>query len=268
MALRGLYILPSLFTAANLGAGFLSVILAINNEYTSAAWAIIVAMVMDILDGRVARLTNSTSAFGIEFDSLADLVSFGVAPAIMMYQIVLNTMSKLGIAIALFYVIAGALRLARFNVKANDGESSPHFVGLPIPAAAGFLASFTLSYQLFVDGPELTVKTLKLLMNRMPFFFNTIPISMVLISFLMVSSVPYLAIKKFKFNTPKSFQLFVLIIATVIFIVFLMPQNAIFILFLLYILVGLLGYFVRIIRIQQALRRFVLKKAGVPPTEE
>lgn len=263
MALRGLYILPSLFTAANLGAGFLSILLAINNEYTPAAWAIIVAMVMDILDGRVARLTNSTSAFGIEFDSLADLVSFGVAPAIMMYQIVLNTMSKLGVAIALFYVIAGALRLARFNVKANEGESSSHFSGLPIPAAAGFLASFTLSYQLFVDGPELTVKTLKLLMNRMPFFFKTIPISMVLISFLMVSSVPYLAVKKFKLNTPKSFQLFVLIIATV-FLIILMPQNTIFILFFLYILIGLIGYLTRFMRLRQALRKLGLKNADTP----
>ena len=149
---RGIYILPSLLTTGNLSAGFISVLLSIHSEFTMAAWCIILAILFDMLDGRVARWTNSTSNFGIELDSLADLVSFGVAPAVLMYQMVLYTMHKPGMAISLFYVIAGAIRLARFNAKANSGESSTDFVGLPIPAGAGILASFVLSYQLFADG--------------------------------------------------------------------------------------------------------------------
>jgi CDP-diacylglycerol--serine O-phosphatidyltransferase len=109
------------------------------------------SIIMDMVDGRIARMTNTTSRFGLEFDSLSDLISFGVAPAVLMYQMVLSGMNNPGIAIALFYVIAGALRLARFNVKAQDGESCTEFSGLPIPAAAGMLASFVLSYELFLN---------------------------------------------------------------------------------------------------------------------
>jgi CDP-diacylglycerol--serine O-phosphatidyltransferase len=100
---RGIYILPSLFTAANLAIGFISIIYSIHNQFTPASWAIMLAIAMDMVDGRVARWTKSTSRFGIEFDSLADLISFGVAPSILMYQMVLHTMHKPGIAIATFF---------------------------------------------------------------------------------------------------------------------------------------------------------------------
>lgn len=249
--LRGLYILPSLFTAGNLVFGFLSIIYSIDEKFTPAAWCILIAMIMDIVDGRIARWTKSTSSFGIEFDSLADLISFGMAPSILMYMMMLHTMNKPGIAIAVFFVVAGALRLARFNVKAQDGQSSNNFVGLPIPAAAGILASFALSYELFEGGQEITVKTIPLLMKRMPFFFKSIPVLMIIISFLMVSSVPYLAIKKFKLNRPKSFQVFTLIMIGIL-LVLAYPQNTIFIIFLLYLISGLMGFIWRYIRLRQS----------------
>ncbi|MHB9155319.1 MAG: CDP-diacylglycerol--serine O-phosphatidyltransferase [Endomicrobiales bacterium] len=268
--LRGLYILPSLFTAGNLALGFVSIIYSVHSDYTPAAWYIIGAMAMDIIDGRVARWTKSTSTFGIEFDSLADLVSFGVAPSLLMYQMALHTMPRIGAAIALFFVVAGAMRLARFNVKACDGESASHFVGLPIPAAAGILASFVLSYELFVvSGQEMTVKTIPLLMKRMPFFFKAIPLLMVVISFLMISSVPYVAIKKFKFNRPKSFQLFTFIV-TAIFLVVMYPQNTIFIIFLVYLLSGITEYAWRYFRLRRSLRMSFRPKrnAGEPGPEK
>lgn len=258
--LRGIYILPSLFTAGNLGLGFLSIIYSIHNSFTPAAWAIMMALAMDMIDGRIARWTKSTSSFGVEFDSLADLISFGVAPSLMMYQMVLHTMNKPGIVIALFFVMAGAMRLARFNIKAQSGETGAEFIGLPIPAAAGILASFVLSYELFEVGPEITVKTIPILMKRMPFFFKTIPIAMVLISFLMISSVPYIAFKRLNLNRPKSLQLVTLIIIGIL-LVLAYPQNTIFIIFLFYLISGIAVYVVRLWRLRRsAAMRLKLKK--------
>lgn len=248
---RGIYILPSLFTVGNLAVGFLSIVWSIHNEFTPASWAIIVCIGLDIIDGRIARWTKTSSKFGVELDSLADLVAFGVAPAILIYQVVLHTLNRPGIAIALFFVIAGALRLARFNVKALEGESLPHFAGLPIPAAAGILASFVLSYQLFENGGEITVKTIPLLMKRMPFFFKSIAPIMILISILMLSNVPYASFKKLKLSRPKSLQLLVFIVLALLLIIT-FPQNTIFILFLLYLLTGIIGYVVRYLRIRRS----------------
>lgn len=265
--LRGIYILPSLFTTANLSAGFISVILSINSQLTLAAWCIIAAIALDIMDGRIARWTRSTSRFGIELDSLADLVSFGIAPAVLMYQMVLYTMNRPGAAIALFFVIAGALRLAKFNIQAHEGESSGHFTGLPIPAAAGILASFVLSYQLFEMGEEITVKTIPLLMKRMPFFFKTIPATMVLISFLMLSNIPYIGFKKLRLNKPKSLQLLTLIVITIL-LIMTYPQNTIFIIFLLYLLSGVFLYLLRYWRLRRIISLALrFKKKSEQPLE-
>ena len=117
---KGLYVLPSMFTAGNLASGFISVICAINGNFNASAWFIMLAIAFDMTDGRVARLTKTMSKFGMEFDSLCDLVSFGVAPAVLMYQLVLNTMGNAGIAIAVIFTVASATRLAKFNVKAME----------------------------------------------------------------------------------------------------------------------------------------------------
>jgi len=165
---------------------------------------------------------------------------------------VLQTMAKPGITIAVFYVVAGALRLARFNIKAHEGVSSSNYMGLPIPAAAGILASFALSYELFENGSEITVKTIPIVMEKMPFIFKSIPILMVVISILMISSVPYAAMKNFKWNRPKSFQLFTLVVIGIMLVIS-YPQNTIFIIFLLYLLSGITGYLWRYIRLRQSL---------------
>jgi CDP-diacylglycerol--serine O-phosphatidyltransferase len=250
--LRGIYILPSLFTASNLAFGFVSIIYSIHAEYTSAAWCIMLAILMDIMDGRVARWTKTTSRFGVEFDSLADLVSFGIAPSLLMYELVLHTMHKPGIAISLFFVIAGAMRLARFNTKTQEGEASTEFSGLPIPAAAALLASFVLSYELFEAGGELTVKTIPLIMKRMPFFFKAIPLIMIILSFLMISTVPYAAFKKYKFDRPKSLQMISLVLIGLLLIIT-YPQNSIFIIFLFYLLSGIATYLCRWWRLRHSI---------------
>lgn len=138
---RGIYLLPNLFTTAGLFAGFYAIIAAIRGDFESAAVAIFIAMVMDGLDGRIARLTNTQSAFGAEYDSLADMVSFCLAPALVMYLWALSDMGKVGWMVAFIYAACGALRLARFNTQIGI-EDKRYFQGLPSPAAAAVLAGW------------------------------------------------------------------------------------------------------------------------------
>lgn len=137
------YLLPNLFTSANLVCGFLSMIYAHNGQYAHAALVILLAAGLDCLDGKVARLTGSSSAFGVEYDSLADLLSFGMAPGWLLYTWALRSLSPFGWLAAFAFVICGALRLARFNVQAT-GVQKYTFTGLPIPAAASMVASAVL----------------------------------------------------------------------------------------------------------------------------
>ena len=146
---RGIYLLPNLFTAASLFAGFYAIVQAMNGKFEHSAVAIFLAMVMDGLDGRVARLTNTQSPFGAEFDSLADMVSFGVAPALIIYVWALQPMGKLGWIAAFIYCACAALRLARFNTKL-DSSDKRFFEGLPSPAAASLMAG--LVYVCFDNG--------------------------------------------------------------------------------------------------------------------
>ena len=136
---RGIYLLPNLFTTAALFAGFYAIVQAMNGKYEHAAVAIFVAMLMDGLDGRVARMTNTQSDFGAEYDSLSDMVSFGVAPALVMYVWALKPMGKLGWIAAFIYCVSAALRLARFNTNVGSADKR-YFQGLPSPAAATLLA--------------------------------------------------------------------------------------------------------------------------------
>jgi CDP-diacylglycerol--serine O-phosphatidyltransferase len=138
---QSIYLLPNLFTTACLFSGFYAIVMAMNNQFAQASVAIFVAMVLDSLDGRVARLTNTTSDFGANYDSLADMVSFGVAPALIAYEWALQGMGKLGWLAAFIYVAGAALRLARFNTNASVIDKR-FFQGLPSPAAAALVAGF------------------------------------------------------------------------------------------------------------------------------
>ena len=141
-----IYILPNLMTTGNLFSGFFAVIQSIKGNYLYAAYAIVVAAIFDQLDGRLARLTRSTSKFGAEYDSLCDLVSFGMAPGVMLFLWALQPFGRLGWMACFLFVACGALRLARFNVQANVVEKN-YFQGLPIPMAAGIVASSVLAFQ-------------------------------------------------------------------------------------------------------------------------
>ena len=134
---RGIYVLPNLFTSASLFCGFYAIIAAIQGRYETASVAILISFLLDGLDGRIARFTNTTSKFGTEFDPLADLVAFGVAPAVLAFKWALAPLGRLGWLACFMYVICGALRLARFNVQKDNLETN-FFKGLPIPGAASF----------------------------------------------------------------------------------------------------------------------------------
>ncbi|HEY0872974.1 MAG TPA: CDP-diacylglycerol--serine O-phosphatidyltransferase [Vicinamibacterales bacterium] len=138
---RGVYLLPSLFTVANLFCGYACVVYATRADFETAALLIGIAMILDTLDGFFARLTNSSSAFGVQLDSLADVVSFGMAPAILAFTWGLWPLQRLGWAVGFIYVTAAAMRLARFNIQATSPSDKRYFAGMPSPAAAGVIAS-------------------------------------------------------------------------------------------------------------------------------
>ena len=181
---RGVYLLPNLITTASLFAGFYAIVAAINGRFVAAAWAIFIALVLDGLDGRIARITHSTSDFGMQYDSLADLVSFGVAPGLLVYLWALQPYKQFGWVAAFLFVVCGALRLARFNVQ--TGSMDPrYFNGLPIPAAAMMIAtSIAFYYQIGEWAPEK---------------HKYILVMIYLLSFLMVSNIKYASFKKVEF---------------------------------------------------------------------
>lgn len=153
---RGIYLLPNLFTTAALFSGFYAIVSAMNGRFEHAAIAVFIAMVLDGIDGRVARLTNTQSAFGEQYDSLADLVSFGLAPALVMYVWALSTMGKLGWLAAFIYTASAALRLARFNIQVATADKR-YFTGLPSPSAAAVVAGMVwVAHDYAFTGKELT----------------------------------------------------------------------------------------------------------------
>ncbi len=141
--IRKVYIVPNLVTSANLFCGFYSIIASARGDFLTASWAILVAAIFDSLDGRIARMAKATSAFGVEYDSLSDLTSFGVAPGFLLYQLALAPLGRVGIAISFLFTLCSALRLARFNVTASTLPKR-YFQGLPTPAAANLLGTFVI----------------------------------------------------------------------------------------------------------------------------
>ena len=183
---HGVYILPNLFTTGGLFAGFYSIICTLNGRYDIAATMILVAQLCDVLDGRIARLTRTTSSFGIQYDSLADLIAFGVAPGILVYQWALVPWGRWGWLAASLYVTCGALRLARFNVQIASAEKR-YFIGLPIPAAADVIAATVLLFYFF-GGEGAANKHILM------------PVVIYAVAALMVSEVRYYSFKEIRFH--------------------------------------------------------------------
>ena len=227
---RGIYLLPNLFTTANLFAGFYSIMCAINGNFTVAAATVFVAMVLDGLDGRVARMTNTQSAFGAEYDSLSDMVAFGLAPAIIAYQWALLELGNVGLTIAFIYVACAALRLARFNTQIGVVDKR-WFIGLASPAAAGVVAGvvWALSDN-GVGAVDLPVAVIILF-----------AVLVALSGMLMVSNIKYYSFKDLDLKGRVPFVA-ILVVVLAFAVVFSDPPRILLLLFLVYALSGPVQY--------------------------
>jgi CDP-diacylglycerol--serine O-phosphatidyltransferase len=195
-SIRGIYLLPNLLTTAGLFCGFYAIVAAINGHFVAAAHSILLAGVFDILDGKIARLTRSSSAFGVQYDSLSDLTSFGLAPGLLVYLWGLHEVGRIGWVAAFMYVACAALRLARFNVQTGI-QDRRYFRGLPTPAAAGVLATTVLFYhevQNMLGHP--------LEMGR-PVWFVAVAYG---VAFLMVSNIRYRSFKEIDLRSRYHFK--------------------------------------------------------------
>lgn len=228
MALKKIYIVPNLMTTANLFCGFYSIILATQKNFVLAAVFILIAAVFDTLDGRVARLAKATSQFGVEYDSLSDLVSFGMAPGLLLYFWELEIFGRFGVLAAFIYTCCGALRLARFNL--NTGVvSKNYFQGVPSPVAAGSVASFVI-FQNSNDFPNAE--------SMIPLATLAV-IQALLLGSLMVSTIPFPSFKEFHWRSRSSFGILLVAVMTLVFIV-LSPEITLFLLNTAYLVISLI----------------------------
>ena len=224
--MKKVYIVPNIVTTGNMFCGFYSMIAAVNSDYTSAAWAIIAASVFDMLDGRIARMAKATSQFGVEYDSLSDLISFGMAPALLLYRWSLQPFERLGWLAAFLFLVCGALRLARFNVMTTV-LSKKYFQGLPIPMAAGVVATFIIFHQT-IGWPESgSVRDVLVL-------FLTFGLSS-----LMVSTIKFPSFKELNWRSRASFGFLMIGVLSMILIA-VKPEVTLFLILSTYVLASLI----------------------------
>lgn len=220
--LQLIYILPNLFTAGSAFVGVLSIFASFKGEFEKAAIFIILSLILDGLDGRIARMTNTSSKFGVEFDSLADLVAFGVAPAMLFYNTVGIYYGKLGSLAAALYVVFGAIRLARFNITSSQNEPSV-FIGVPIPTAAVVISMWIMIYEKYP------------LFNKLEIFILFCQIAL---AFLMVSNIRYPSFKKIDFHKSNLIRI-VIYLVFFLSLTYLYPMESLASLITLYLFYGL-----------------------------
>lgn len=231
---KGMYIIPSLFTVSNIFCGFSSITFAIRGNYEIAGVLIGIAMILDTLDGRIARMTNTASEFGVQLDSLADVITFGVAPAVLCYQWAFSyydgphAMQRAGWIVCFLFLICAASRLARFNVQSAAPHDKRYFVGMPTPASAGVVAATVFCFPDRIAGNSAAVITLCV---------------MALLAFLMISQIRYRTFKDLNLRQPRSFRITVLI-AFIIGAVAWNPQITLITLATLYALSGMIGHLI------------------------
>jgi len=224
-----IYILPNLFTAGGIFSGVMSLIMSTEGKFDLAAWFILIALIFDGLDGRVARLTNTTSKFGVEFDSLADIVSFGVAPAMLLYQFCGSEYGRFGIVVSGLYVVFGAIRLARFNVTTSENEPSV-FIGVPIPTAAVFISILILLYDKYAFSA-----------------YTPLLLATLLVAVLMVSNIRYPSFKKVDLEKANFIKVLVALVVSAS-LIFIYPIEALSLIIGAYLVFGLVRasiYFIK-----------------------
>lgn len=221
-------LLPNLITTGSIFAGYYSVIHSIQGDYNKAAWAIVIAGVFDNLDGRVARLTKTQSEFGVQYDSMSDLISFGFAPALLAFFWGVQGFPRVGWLASFLYVVCAALRLARFNVQVNDQEKG-YFQGLPSPGGAGMICSSVLFHQEFSGAGHLTWMPAKLLFL----------VVLILLALLMVSGVKFRSFKNINIKGMSPFRILAMA-GVVLSLVMLSPELTLFLIGVVYTSSGII----------------------------
>jgi CDP-diacylglycerol--serine O-phosphatidyltransferase len=248
---RGIYLLPNLFTTAALFAGFYAIVAAMNGRFADASIAIFVAMVLDGADGRIARMTNTESAFGAEYDSLSDVISFGLAPALVIYQWSLQGLGKLGWLAAFFYAASTALRLARFNTQLGSADKR-FFQGLPCPAAAAVIAGLVwFATDNGWPGPDLVAVSMAVTLFT---------------GLLMVSNVRFYSFKELDLRGRVPFVT-LLAVLLIFVLVSTAPPLVLFLVFLLYAVSGPIITLVYVRR-RRMERRAAVSESPEPPDEQ
>lgn len=242
---RGIYLLPNLCTTASLFCGFFAIVKSLHHEFLAAAWALLLAGLFDFLDGRVARLAQAESEFGIEYDSLVDLASFGLAPGILVYTWSLAGFDRIGWLVTFLFFACGALRLARFNVQINTVERN-FFQGLPIPCAAGLIATSVIVHH-YLYGATVPVRSWAVLWMT------------VILAVLMISTIRYRSFKQIDLRGRWSFFSLVLVVGLIA-IVAAEPEIGLFTLCLLYVATGLIEEIVTMRKGRQVLARMKARR--------
>ncbi|MFQ5353778.1 MAG: CDP-diacylglycerol--serine O-phosphatidyltransferase [Thermodesulfobacteriota bacterium] len=237
---KGIFLLPNLLTSMTLLGGFYAIMACIDGRFDHAAIAILIAAVIDGLDGRIARLTHTSSRFGAEYDSLADLVAFGLAPGVLIFTWALRPFGRYGWLAAFLYVVCGALRLARFNVQISTVESK-RFNGLPIPAAAALVASTVLLFFSIGKGQEMAKHITVLLL-------------IYVLAFLMISNIKFYSFKELDLKRRMPFSLLVGLIFLIILITA-EPPLMLFLITLGYVVSGPIGLFMHLKRMRSKKRK-------------
>ena len=234
---KGVYLLPNTLTLCGMYCGFYAIMSAINGNFLHAAWAIILANIFDGLDGWIARLTNTTTRFGVELDSLSDLVAFGVAPSVMIYKWALMPFGRLGWAAAFLFVACGALRLARFNVQTGSSGSKA-FKGMPIPGAASIVSSVVIFY--YADPFNLH-------WEGIPDKSIMYPLLTIILAMLMVSTFRFHGIKEVDFREKKPFWMLIVFVL-ILFVMLIHPSTAIFVFAMLYLFWGIIENIILLVK--------------------
>lgn len=222
--MKKVYLLPNLFTTASLLFGILAILETLQGDFERCCWYVLIASVLDALDGKIARLTKTESGFGLNYDSLADLIVFGVAPGLLIYSSFFESNARVATGVTILYIICCALRLARFNVQVSNVEKQS-FSGLPTPAAAGTIVTFFLAFPVTTH----------------PYLMNFLLIMVPVLSYLMVSKVPYPSFKNVEIEKRKPFDYLVSIIIIIcgIFIFRGFKEIILFTAFMVYVLLGI-----------------------------
>ena len=245
---KGIYLLPNLFTTASLFAGFYSIIASVQEKYYIAAVAILISLVFDGLDGRIARFTNTTSKFGAEYDSLADLIAFGVAPSLLAYIWAMSSDGKLGWMAGFLFIACGALRLARYNIQIGIIDSKV-FNGLPIPAAASVIATTVIFFHFIGSEGKYS--------NSYITYF------VIILALLMVSNIKYYSFKGMNLRSRVPFT-FILIVVAVLLVIYYKPEIIAFVIMLGYAISGPVWW---VVKFGQKITEKAKEKKSVQPAE-